>query len=98
MVDERGKVRCLVVCSFGWGWECASEWAAQSVSKLHPQLAPMDLAHVAGLRGRAIVERANSSRSPSGTLTPPGASRHTRQSPEGDEPPSSGFPPPASSG
>jgi hypothetical protein len=51
MVDERGKVRCLVVCSFGWGWECASEWAAQSVSKLHLQLAPMDLAHVARVEG-----------------------------------------------
>ena len=51
MVDERGKVRCLVVCSFGWGWECASEWAAQSVSKLHPQLAPMDVAHVTRIEG-----------------------------------------------
>ena len=29
-----------------WERECSSEWAAQSVSKLHPQLAPIDVAHV----------------------------------------------------
>jgi hypothetical protein len=35
-----------VVCSCGWERECSSEWAARSVSKLHPQLAPIDVAHV----------------------------------------------------
>jgi hypothetical protein len=35
-----------VTCSCGWELECSSEWAAGSVMKLHPQLAPMDVAHV----------------------------------------------------
>ena len=38
--------RWLVTCSCGWERVCSSEWAAQSVSKLHRQLAPMDVAHV----------------------------------------------------
>ena len=28
----------LVTCSCGWSRECASEWAARSVAKLHPRL------------------------------------------------------------
>jgi len=40
-----------VVCSSGWDRECSSEWAAQSVSKLHPQLAPMDVTHVIRVEG-----------------------------------------------
>ena len=36
----------LVICSCGWEREAASEWAARSVGKLHPQLDPMDAAHV----------------------------------------------------
>jgi hypothetical protein len=39
-----------VTCSCGWERECSSEWAAQSVSKLHPHLAPpMDVAHTTRL-------------------------------------------------
>lgn len=41
----------LVVCSFGWARETISEWAARSVSKLHPQLAPMNVAHVTRVEG-----------------------------------------------
>jgi hypothetical protein len=41
----------LVICSCGWERECSSEWAARSVSKLHPQLAPVDVAHVTRVEG-----------------------------------------------
>jgi hypothetical protein len=41
----------LVFCSCGWEREAVSEWAAQSVSKLHPQLAAMDVAHVTHVEG-----------------------------------------------
>ena len=40
------KPRWLVICSRGWTRECVSEWAAQSVAKLHPQLVPKDIEHV----------------------------------------------------
>jgi hypothetical protein len=43
--------RWLVTCSCGWGRECVSEWAAQSVSKLHPQLGQMDVPHVTRVEG-----------------------------------------------
>ncbi len=33
----------LVTCSCGWSRECSSEWAASSVAKLHPRLAPKDV-------------------------------------------------------
>jgi hypothetical protein len=46
--------RWLLTCSCGWERECASEWAARSVSKLHPQLGPMDLAHVTRVEGDRI--------------------------------------------
>ena len=46
-LTSTGKPRWLVTCSCGWGRACSSEWAAQSVSKLHPQLVPMDVAHEA---------------------------------------------------
>ena len=36
----------LVVCSCGWERECSSEWAARSVSKLHPQLGDVGVEHV----------------------------------------------------
>jgi hypothetical protein len=36
----------LVICSCGWERETVSEWAAQSVSKPHPQLGAMDVQHV----------------------------------------------------
>jgi hypothetical protein len=41
----------LVTCSCGWERECSSEWAAQSISKLHPQFASMDVAHVTRVEG-----------------------------------------------
>jgi hypothetical protein len=37
-LTSTGKPRWLVTCSCGWGRECLSEWAAQSVSRLHHQL------------------------------------------------------------
>lgn len=41
-----GRPRWLVACSCcGWGRECVSEWAAQSVSKLHPQLGDVGVEH-----------------------------------------------------
>jgi hypothetical protein len=40
---EYPVVRWLVTCSCGWERECSSEWAARSVSSLHPQLAPVDV-------------------------------------------------------
>jgi hypothetical protein len=43
--------RWLVTCSCGWERECSSEWAAQSVAKLHPQLGPMDVAHMTRVEG-----------------------------------------------
>ena len=52
--------RWLVTCSCSWERECSSKWAAQSVSKVHPQLAPMDVAHetqVAEPNGAATGER-----------------------------------------
>ena len=41
----------LVTCSCGWEREAVSEWAAQSLSKLQPQLAAMDVAHVTRVEG-----------------------------------------------
>jgi len=41
----------LVICSCGWERACSSEWAAQSIAKLHPQLASLDLAHVTRVEG-----------------------------------------------
>jgi len=41
----------LVICSCGWERACASEWAAQSIAKLHPQLASVDVAHVTRVEG-----------------------------------------------
>ena len=41
----------FVNCSCGWERACSSEWAAQSIAKLHPQLASLDLAHVTRVEG-----------------------------------------------
>jgi hypothetical protein len=38
--------RWLVTRSCGWGCECISEWAAQSVSRLHQQLGDVGVEHV----------------------------------------------------
>jgi hypothetical protein len=51
MIVAEPKRRWLVTCSCGWERECSSEWAARSVSKLHPQLAPMDVEHVTRVEG-----------------------------------------------
>jgi len=50
-LTSTGEPRWLVTCSCGWGRECLSAWASESVSKLHPQLAPMDVAHVTRVEG-----------------------------------------------
>jgi hypothetical protein len=46
-----------VVCSCGWDRECSSEWAADSVSKLHPQLAPVDVTHMTRVEGPPDTRR-----------------------------------------
>jgi len=43
----------LVICSCGWERACSSEWAAQSITKLHPQLAATNMAHVTRVEGPA---------------------------------------------
>jgi len=50
-LTSTGKPRWLVTCSCGWTRETISEWAARSVSKPHPQIAPMDVAHVTRVEG-----------------------------------------------
>lgn len=40
------KCRWLVVCSRGWTREVVSEWAAESISKLHPKLGRTGIEHV----------------------------------------------------
>jgi hypothetical protein len=45
------KARWLVTCSCGWERECSSEWAVQSVSRLHPQLSAIDVTHVTRVEG-----------------------------------------------
>ena len=39
------KPRWLVLCSCGWDRECISEWAAESVSRLHKQLGAAGVEH-----------------------------------------------------
>jgi hypothetical protein len=48
---SQGTPRWRVTRACSWERECSSEWAAQSASKLHPQLAPMDVAHVTRVEG-----------------------------------------------
>lgn len=50
-LTSTGMPRWLVTCSCGWERETVPEWAARSVSKLHSQLAPMDVAHVTRVDG-----------------------------------------------
>lgn len=40
------RPRWLVTCSCGWGRECVSAWAAESVSRLHQQLGEVGVEHV----------------------------------------------------
>jgi len=44
-VVPEAKPRWLVTCSCGWARECISDWAAESVSKLHPQLGDVGVDH-----------------------------------------------------
>jgi len=41
----------LVVCSCGWTRATLSQWAAESVSRLHPQLAPTGEEHATRVEG-----------------------------------------------
>jgi len=50
-LTSTGTPHWLVTCSCGWARETVSEWAARSVSTLHPQLVPMDVAHVTRVEG-----------------------------------------------
>jgi hypothetical protein len=50
-LTNTGRPRWLVICSCGWERATVSEWAARSASKLHPQLAPMDVVHVTRVDG-----------------------------------------------
>ena len=45
------KPQWLVTCSCGWSREPISEWAAKSISKLHPQIGPPVGAHVTRVEG-----------------------------------------------
>jgi len=49
----RNRSPLLVVCSCGWTREASSEWAAKSISKLHPQLAEVGTEHVTQIEGPA---------------------------------------------
>jgi hypothetical protein len=60
-LTSTGRPRWLVTCSCGWERETVSAWAARSVRKLHPQLAPMDVAHVPAWRGWMTVQASGSS-------------------------------------
>lgn len=50
-LTSTGRPRRLVTCSCGWGRECVSEWAAQSVSRLHQQLGEMGVEHATKVEG-----------------------------------------------
>ncbi len=53
MTSVTARPGWLVVCSCGWSREAISEWAANSISKLHPKLARVDVAHVTRVEGPA---------------------------------------------
>jgi hypothetical protein len=46
--DERPR---LVACSYGWGREASSEWAAHAVNRLHRQLAEVGTQHDTQVEG-----------------------------------------------
>jgi hypothetical protein len=54
-LTSAGKHYWLVTCSCGWTREAISEWAAKSISKLHPRLGPLDRAHVTRVEGPAAA-------------------------------------------
>jgi hypothetical protein len=39
------KPRWIVRCSCGWDRKCVSQWAAESVAKMHPRLADPATVH-----------------------------------------------------
>jgi len=45
------KPRWRVVCSCGWERESVSEWAAESVSRLHQQLGVLGVEHATTIEG-----------------------------------------------
>ena len=47
----RNRSRWLVTCSWGWGREASSEWAANAVSRLHPQLGSVGTEHITQVEG-----------------------------------------------
>ena len=51
------KPRWLVLCSCGWDRECISEWAAESVSRLHKQLGAVGVHHTTHVDGPGDVSR-----------------------------------------
>lgn len=46
-----GRRHRLVTCSCGWGLECVSAWAAESVSRLHRQLGELGVEHATTVEG-----------------------------------------------
>jgi hypothetical protein len=48
--DSR-KPQWLITCSCGWTREAISEWAAKSISKIHPRIGLPDGAHVTRVEG-----------------------------------------------
>jgi hypothetical protein len=50
-LTSTGKPHWLVTCSCGWERETVSEWAAESVSRLHPQLAHTGEEHATRVEG-----------------------------------------------
>jgi hypothetical protein len=67
----------MVICSCGWERPTMTPWAANEVSKLHPQLAPAEEEHVTRIE-----------EPPEAVHQSHRVLRVVRPSPEGDEPPS----------
>jgi hypothetical protein len=69
----------LVTCSCGWTRKCSSQWAAESVAKLHPKLGEPGTAHTVRIeeppdRAESLNCRSPSSRTqatPSAAGPPP---------------------------
>lgn len=62
MINRECGIRWLVSCSCGWTREASSQWAAKSISKLHPKLGPTGIEHVT--RVEAPTEAIGGSRLP----------------------------------
>ena len=46
------KHHWLLTCSCGWSRECISQWAAESVAKLHPSLSRPGTGHTITIEER----------------------------------------------